>query len=122
MSPAIQNSSHPALSGADGLAAATSDIILLVGRILIGWILRLRENFRHSFLCLNLPATRVAYFSRLHCCPGGFFRRSCVNVRIRDPLRRVGDGGVYAGGDFQFAPLLGLRRCNRPTCAGFKFL
>ena len=38
MSPAYQNSSHPALSGADGLAAGTSDIILLVGRILIGWI------------------------------------------------------------------------------------
>jgi len=38
MTPAIQNSSHPTLSGADGLAASTSDIILLVGRILIGWI------------------------------------------------------------------------------------
>jgi putative oxidoreductase len=38
MSPSIQNSSHPALSGVDGLAAGTSDIILLVGRILIGWI------------------------------------------------------------------------------------
>ncbi|HYC18014.1 MAG TPA: DoxX family protein [Pseudolabrys sp.] len=38
MSPAIQNSSHPTLSGADGLAASTSDFILLCGRIFIGWI------------------------------------------------------------------------------------
>ena len=33
-----QNSSHPALSYADGLAASTSDILLLIGRILLGWI------------------------------------------------------------------------------------
>jgi putative oxidoreductase len=32
------NSSHPVLSGADGLAASTSDIVLLIGRILLGWI------------------------------------------------------------------------------------
>ncbi len=31
-------SSHPALSHADGLAAGTSDILLLIGRILLGWI------------------------------------------------------------------------------------
>ena len=34
----IQSSTHPALSGADQLAASTSDFILLVGRILLGWI------------------------------------------------------------------------------------
>ena len=38
MTTNIQSSSHPALSGADGLAASTSDIVLLIGRILIGWI------------------------------------------------------------------------------------
>jgi putative oxidoreductase len=31
-------SSYPALSCADGLAASTSDIVLLIGRILLGWI------------------------------------------------------------------------------------
>jgi putative oxidoreductase len=31
-------SSHPALSCADGLAASMSDIVLLIGRILLGWI------------------------------------------------------------------------------------
>jgi len=37
---AIRNetSSHPALSHADGLAANMSDILLLIGRILLGWI------------------------------------------------------------------------------------
>jgi putative oxidoreductase len=36
----IQNGSgsHPALSHADGVAASTSDILLLIGRILLGWI------------------------------------------------------------------------------------
>ena len=33
-----ERSSHPALSCADGLAASTSDIVLLIGRILLGWI------------------------------------------------------------------------------------
>ena len=35
---AITNSSHPSLSGADALATSTSDILLLIGRILLGWI------------------------------------------------------------------------------------
>lgn len=32
------NSSHPSLSGADALATSMSDILLLIGRILLGWI------------------------------------------------------------------------------------
>jgi putative oxidoreductase len=32
------NSSHPALSYADGMAASTADIVLLIGRVLLGWI------------------------------------------------------------------------------------
>lgn len=31
-------SSHPALSYADGLAASTSDVVLLIGRIMLGFI------------------------------------------------------------------------------------
>jgi putative oxidoreductase len=38
MSTSVQNSSHPALSGIDGLAISMSDVVLLIGRILIGWI------------------------------------------------------------------------------------
>ena len=33
-----ETSSHPALSCADGLAASTSDVVLLIGRIMLGWI------------------------------------------------------------------------------------
>jgi putative oxidoreductase len=38
MPPHIQNSSHPILSCADGLADSTADLVLLIGRILVGWI------------------------------------------------------------------------------------
>jgi putative oxidoreductase len=33
-----EHGSHPVLSGADGLAVSTSDVLLLIGRILLGWI------------------------------------------------------------------------------------
>jgi putative oxidoreductase len=33
-----ERSSHPALSLADGAAAGTSDVVLLIGRILLAWI------------------------------------------------------------------------------------
>ena len=56
MSPAIQNSSHPALSGTDDLAAGTSDIILLVGRILIGWIF-VRSGYGKIFDIPSYAAT-----------------------------------------------------------------
>ena len=56
MSPAIQNSSHPALSGTDSLAAGTSDIILLVGRILIGWIF-VRSGYGKIFDIPSYAAT-----------------------------------------------------------------
>jgi putative oxidoreductase len=38
MTPRNGNSSHSALSHADSLAASTSDFVLLIGRILLGWI------------------------------------------------------------------------------------
>lgn len=43
-----RNSSHPALSYADGLAASTSDVVLLIGRILLGWIF-VRSGFGKLF-------------------------------------------------------------------------
>ena len=60
MTPAIQNSSHPTLSGADGLAASTSDIILLVGRILIGWIF-VRSGYGKIF---DIPAYAATFPAR----------------------------------------------------------
>ena len=60
MSPAIQNSSHPTLSGADGLAASTSDFILLCGRIFIGWIF-VRSGYGKIF---DIPAYAATFPAR----------------------------------------------------------
>jgi len=60
MTPAIQNSSHPALSSADGLAASTSDIILLIGRILVGWIF-VRSGYGKIF---DIPAYAATFPAR----------------------------------------------------------
>jgi len=52
MSTSIQNSSHPALSGVDGLAISMSDVALLIGRVLIGWIF-VRSGYGKLF---DIPA------------------------------------------------------------------
>jgi uncharacterized membrane protein YphA (DoxX/SURF4 family) len=38
MTTSMQNSSHPALAGIDSVATSMSDVALLIGRILLGWI------------------------------------------------------------------------------------
>jgi uncharacterized membrane protein YphA (DoxX/SURF4 family) len=38
MSIQSTESSHPLLSHTDGIAASTSDVLLLIGRILLGWL------------------------------------------------------------------------------------
>src|SRR5262249_55454251 len=53
----IQTSSHPALSGADSLAASTSDILLLIGRILLGWIF-MRSGY--GKILTSLPMERLS--------------------------------------------------------------
>ncbi len=50
-------SSHPVLSHADGLAASTSDILLLIGRILLGWIF-VRSGYGKLF---NIDAVIASY-------------------------------------------------------------
>ena len=55
-----ESSSHPALSHADGLAASTSDIILLVGRILLGWVF-VRSGYGKLF---NIDAVIASYPAR----------------------------------------------------------
>src|SRR5512137_855269 len=60
MSPAIQNSSHPTMSGTDGLATGTSDIILLVGRIFLGWIF-VRSGYGKIF---DIPAYAATFPAR----------------------------------------------------------
>jgi putative oxidoreductase len=44
----IQSNTHPALSGADPLANVTSDFILLVGRVMLGWIF-VRSGYAKMF-------------------------------------------------------------------------
>lgn len=53
----MQNSSHPALSCADQLAANTSDFLLLVGRILLGWIF-VRSGYGKFF---NIDAVAASF-------------------------------------------------------------
>jgi len=52
-----ERSSHPALSQADSLAASTSDILLLIGRILLGWIF-VRSGYGKLF---NIDAVIASY-------------------------------------------------------------
>src|SRR5215467_13101982 len=56
MTTNIQGSSHPALSGADSLAGSTSDIVLLIGRIFIGWIF-VRSGYGKIFDIPSYAAT-----------------------------------------------------------------
>jgi putative oxidoreductase len=52
----MQNSSHPALSGADGLATSVADLALLIGRVLLGYIF-VRSGFGKLFDIAGVAAT-----------------------------------------------------------------
>ena len=52
----LQSSSHPALSCADQLATNTSDFLLLVGRVLLGWIF-IRSGYGKLFDIAGVGAT-----------------------------------------------------------------
>jgi len=56
----LQSSSHPALSSADQIAAATSDFFMLFGRILIGWIF-IRSGYGKLF---DIPAVAASFPAR----------------------------------------------------------
>jgi putative oxidoreductase len=56
----MQNSSHPALSAADGLANSVADVALLIGRILLGWIF-VRSGFPKL---LDISAVMASYPGR----------------------------------------------------------
>jgi putative oxidoreductase len=60
MSSIAQNSSHPSLSHADSVAASMSDLILLVGRILLGWIF-VRSGYGKIF---DIPAYAATFPGR----------------------------------------------------------
>src|SRR6478609_7417119 len=52
-----ENSSHPSLSYADHVAASTSDIMILTGRILLGWIF-VRSGYGKLF---NVEAVATSF-------------------------------------------------------------
>jgi len=60
MNSSIQNSSHPALSGVDGMASSSSDVIPLIGRILLGWIF-VRSGYGKLF---DIPAYAATFPAR----------------------------------------------------------
>jgi putative oxidoreductase len=70
------NSSHPALSGADGLAANTGDLVLLIGRIFIGWIF-VRSGYGKIFdiagYATTFPARGLPPFLAYIAVPAEFF-------------------------------------------------
>lgn len=76
MSTMLQNSSHPALSRADGLAASTTDVLLLIGRILIGWIF-VRSGYGKIFdiptYATTFPARGLPTFLAYIAVPAEFF-------------------------------------------------
>jgi putative oxidoreductase len=71
-----ENSSHPALSYADGMAATTADIILLVARILMGWIF-VRSGFGKLFdvgaVAASFPPRGIPAFMAYISVPVEFF-------------------------------------------------
>jgi putative oxidoreductase len=55
-----ERSSHPALSYADSVAANSADAVLLIGRILLGWVF-VRSGYGKMF---NMEAVAAGYMSR----------------------------------------------------------
>jgi putative oxidoreductase len=72
----IQNSSHPTLSGVDSMAASTSDALLLIGRILLGWIF-VRSGYGKIFdisaYAATFPARGLPPFLAYIAVPAEFF-------------------------------------------------
>lgn len=71
-----QYGSHPALSGADAIAASTSDFMLLCARILLGWIF-IRSGYGKIFnipgVAAGFPARGIPYFMAYISVPVEFF-------------------------------------------------
>jgi putative oxidoreductase len=72
----MTTSSHPALSRADGLANATSDFLLLCGRILLGWIF-VRSGYGKIFdmagYGASFPARGIPFWMVYVAVPAEFF-------------------------------------------------
>src|SRR5579862_5606125 len=72
----MPNSSHPALSGADAIAASTADALLLVGRILLGVIFvhsGFPKLFDISHVAASFPPRGIPAFLAYISVPAEFF-------------------------------------------------
>ncbi|MGC1695000.1 MAG: DoxX family protein [Pseudolabrys sp.] len=71
-----ETNSHPALSHADGLAASTSDTVLLIGRVLLGWVF-VRSGYGKLFhidaVAASFPARGIPAFMAYVSVPVEFF-------------------------------------------------
>src|SRR6266542_4556458 len=108
----VTASSHPTLSYTDSLAASTSDTLLLIARILMGWI----------FVRSGLAGPRAAGMARLCGRAGGVLRRDRADPRAGDPLCRGVVASVRDHRHLELAPVLGVRRSSRAPCAGQQLL
>lgn len=70
------NSSYPALSHADGLANSSADIMLLIGRIMLGWIF-VRSGYGKLFnieaVAASFPPRGIPAFMAYIAVPAEFF-------------------------------------------------
>jgi putative oxidoreductase len=76
MTTSMQNSSHPALAGIDSVATSMSDVALLIGRILLGWIF-VRSGYGKLFdiaaYSTTFPARGLPAFLAYISVPAEFF-------------------------------------------------
>ena len=103
MSPTIQNRSYPALSGVDGMAASNSDVILLIGRIFLGWIF-VRSGYGKIFdipaYAATFPARGLPTFLAYIVVPAEFFGGIALILGLATRYVVLVMVYIYAGGNF----------------------
>ena len=105
--------SHPLLSCTDGIAASTTDLLLLVGRVFLGWLFLASAwpkllniaGFEGYLTALKVPAPTIMAWI-------GASVEFLIGVTLISghchPLRRPGLRAVSHRGDRAGAPLLGV--------------
>jgi DoxX-like protein len=120
-----ENGLHSALSRADGLAASTADVWLLIGRIFLAWIF-VRSGYGKLFnieaVANSFPLRGLPSFLAYIAVPFEFFRRHCADLRLHDTLRRSWFCSLHAGRDVQFPPVLGICGRSRASHPGLQLL
>ena len=104
------------LSRADGLAAQSQDVLLLLGRVLLGWIF-VQSGWRKLMdipaFVATMPRRGLPDVLGYIAPPVEFIGGVPDPARARHPLLRIADPAVHHRRDIQLAPLLGLHRRAR---------